>query len=84
MLLSLPVVSNEYGATFLLFFIGIYQTNGQNMLIESKDQWACQHYLNVNLFVQFVFCLLSIDKTGKSVDPIPDYSLFALTLTFMM
>ena len=84
MLLYLPVVSNEYGATFLLFFIGIYQTNGQNMLIESKDQWACQHYLNVNLFVQFVFCLLSIDKTSKSVDPIPNYSLYALTLSFMI
>ena len=84
MLLSLPVVSNEYGATFLLMFIGIYWTNGQNMLVESKDHCAYQHYLNVNLFVEFVFCLLSIDKTGKSADPIPDYSLFAKTLSLMI
>ena len=84
MLLSLPVVSNEYGATFSIFFIHIYLINGQNKLIDFKDQCACQHYLNMNLFVDFVFCLLSIDKTGKSVDPIPNYSLFALTSTFMI
>ena len=60
-LLSLPVVSNEYGATFSIFFIHIYLINGQNKLIDFKDQCACQHYLNMNLFVDFVFCLLSID-----------------------
>ena len=60
------------------------QWTKQNMLVESKDQCAYQHYLNVNLFVEFVFCLLSIDKTGKSVDPIPDNSLFANTLSLMI